>query len=573
MLPPECSDSTRSGAERKVFTWIEQDLGNEWVGLHSVGEINHPTKPWAEIDFVIIGPAGIFCIEVKGGRITRRDGVWYFIDRDDNVATKTEGPFQQVASAAAALRAFLVTRDPELRAAVVGHGVATPDIAFEASGPDIEPRIIYDQRDTVRPFTAYVRRLSDYWHERVEQMTRRGVGMLNQRQRQLAVSAIRGDFDLRPSLAARADRINQDLLELTKQQYQVLDGLRENERTLIRGCAGSGKTWLGVEEARRHGRAGKSVLLCCRTPLLADFLQRSVHDLAAVTCVDLRSFMLNLVAEANLKDRLPKAEEADLFAVFLPELTVDALVSLDRYRAYDVLIVDEAQDLFLLPFVELFDALVKGGLAHGRWMIFADAYQDVFESTSADGLRPLSDVQPAQYRLTVNCRNTKPVAVAAQILSGTDWTETLHTSGPDVEHYFYTSESEQRRQVSKCILRWLGNNVKPENIVVLSNEGLRQSSFRDGLIDVPYPLVDGNSHASGSNEIRFFRIADFKGMESDIVALVDVDNLTDRAALLSAYVGATRPRVGLAVFMDVAIKPVYEAKAFDYGARFDKSKG
>ena len=41
MLPPECSASTRSPAERKVFEWIRRDLGGEWTGLHSVGEATH----------------------------------------------------------------------------------------------------------------------------------------------------------------------------------------------------------------------------------------------------------------------------------------------------------------------------------------------------------------------------------------------------------------------------------------------------------------------------------------------------------------------------------------------------
>src|SRR5262249_26434244 len=163
--------------------------------------------------------------------------------------------------------------------------------------------------------------------------------------------------------------------------------------------------WLAVEEARRHSLNGSAVLLCCRTPLLANFLQKAVEDLPTITCAALGSFMSNLIVEAGLAKQLPDAEEPDLFAVFLPELAIDALITLDGYRSYDVLIVDEAQDLFLAPLIELFDALVKGGLAHGRWKIFADAYQDVFESTSPGALQALWDAKPAQYRLSINCRN------------------------------------------------------------------------------------------------------------------------------------------------------------------------
>jgi hypothetical protein len=44
----------------------------DWAVLHSVGLTGHDCKPWAEIDFVLIGPPGIFCLEVKGGRVSRR---------------------------------------------------------------------------------------------------------------------------------------------------------------------------------------------------------------------------------------------------------------------------------------------------------------------------------------------------------------------------------------------------------------------------------------------------------------------------------------------------------------------
>src|SRR5688572_9978869 len=112
MLPPEWR-STTSNAERKVFRAIQTDLGGEWVALHSVGLACHDRKPWAEIDYVLIGPPGIFCLEVTGGRVSRKDGLWYFTDGQDNVSTKAEGPFEQVGSAAATLRRYLGDADPQ----------------------------------------------------------------------------------------------------------------------------------------------------------------------------------------------------------------------------------------------------------------------------------------------------------------------------------------------------------------------------------------------------------------------------------------------------------------------------
>src|ERR1051326_4668917 len=202
MFPAEVRD-TRSNAERKIFALIEKELGDDWVGLHSLGLVGHRSKPWAEIDFVLIGPPGIFCLEVKGGRISRKDGRYLYTDKNGNTVTKNEGPFEQVAPAAAALRNHLVQKLPATRNSAVGYGVLTPDIRFEISGPDIEPKVIYDNRDGARRFAAYIRRLADYWHERLEEQTGRPIASLSPAQVKAIHDELRGDFDLRPSLRAR----------------------------------------------------------------------------------------------------------------------------------------------------------------------------------------------------------------------------------------------------------------------------------------------------------------------------------------------------------------------------------
>ena len=242
-------------------------------------------------------------------------------------------------------------------------------------------------------------------------------------------------------------------------------------------------------------------------------------------------------------------------------------MALDQLQTYDVLIIDEAQDLLLAPFVEVFEALLKGGLQEGHWMIFLDAYQDLFEAISPIGLRRLLDLNPAQFRLTVNCRNTKPIAVAVQILSGVEWEETLHVSGPKVEQHYYQDAAHQRREVSNCINRWLSDGIKPWQMVVLSDRMLRESDLRGGLVGVPYPLVDLGDEPLGEKKINFCSIRDYKGLEADVVAVVDIDDLDSRAGLLSVYVGASRARVGLAVFLAKSVVSAYTSLAADYGER------
>ena len=76
-MVPDRPATTSSAAEVAVFERIRDELTAEWIALHSVGMTIHDSKPWAEIDFVLIGPPGVFCLEVKGGVIAREGGVWY----------------------------------------------------------------------------------------------------------------------------------------------------------------------------------------------------------------------------------------------------------------------------------------------------------------------------------------------------------------------------------------------------------------------------------------------------------------------------------------------------------------
>ena len=72
-------------------------------------------------------------------------------------------------------------------------------------------------------------------------------------------------------------------LRLTEQQYRVLDMLSRQSRVAIAGCAGSGKTFLAAEKARRLAAQGFRVLLVVFNVLLAEHLRRGLADVPEVT--------------------------------------------------------------------------------------------------------------------------------------------------------------------------------------------------------------------------------------------------------------------------------------------------
>src|SRR5258708_35462846 len=102
MIPSPLPSDIKSSAPQKMFVIFARGLPDTWTVLHSLGIGNHSTKPWTAIDFVLVGPPGVFCIEVKGGRVRREGGRWCFTGRHDKDPGKQPDPFRHGGGAAAA---------------------------------------------------------------------------------------------------------------------------------------------------------------------------------------------------------------------------------------------------------------------------------------------------------------------------------------------------------------------------------------------------------------------------------------------------------------------------------------
>jgi hypothetical protein len=91
-----------------------------------------------------------------------------------------------------------------------------------------------------------------------------------------------------------------------------------------------------------------------------------------------RSLMFELIREASLIHELPDACQEDLLTKFYPDLACQALLQLQESGPYDLLVLDETQDLLLPAFVDVLDLLLKGGFKAGRWRAFYDPKQDLY---------------------------------------------------------------------------------------------------------------------------------------------------------------------------------------------------
>jgi hypothetical protein len=570
MCPGTVSEHTESQAEVELFGVIQRELSDNWVALHSLGLAIHARKPWAEADFVLVGPTGVFVLEVKGGRIRRRDGQWIFTTRHGRDSEpKSEGPFDQAGGAAAALRHYLVDRIPALRGVVVGYGVATPDMTFSVTGPDIIPDLVYDAADVGTSFEHYVTRLSEYWRRRIAELKGSQPNGLDDRMRHQVLELLRGDFDGRLSLRSRTQLVGKEIIRLTNEQFRVLDGLAENPRAIISGSAGTGKTLLAVEEALRSARRGDRVLLLCfNRALAANLRAAAAHPLVTVT--SLHAYLADVVRRSGLEGEIPSVADSERLELFFPDVAFRAIVDDLVPDEFDVAIVDEAQDILLPRYLDVLDAVIVGGLSNGSWRIFYDPRQDLFQGLAPLGLKRLR-THAATYSLTVNCRNTRPIAVATGLLCGFMPIETLAIEGDAVETRWYREREDELRMLARDINRVLSAGMKPGDVMILGRRRLENSVLSRGLAGVAYPVADF-AVPRAEARIAYATVQSFKGLEADIVFIVDVDDLVAADAVAELYVGASRARTALFVYLAESCREDYDARAAELGLRIAESE-
>ena len=568
-MVPDKPAPTSSAAESFIFDRIRDDLPGEWAALHSVGLTIHGSKPWAEIDFVLIGPPGVYCLEVKGGLVTREEGVWYTTPQHGANQGKRsklkESPFAQVASAAAELFHFLENAIPKARETITGYAVVAPDLSWTARGPDIDLALVYDESDTLRSFEDFMDRVTKRWTTKVGSNWNRKLKVLGRADKQLILESIRGDFQLVPALRATADVAERDLIRLTEEQCTLFGRLASNPRVVATGGAGTGKTVIAVEEARRLASSGQRVLYTCFNRNLASHVAALLASDALITVRTLHGLMMEVVDRAGRRYELPDVSEDDLMSLFLPELALEILLDDAGAFSFDAVVIDEGQDLLREGYLDVIEALIGGDLREGQWRLFIDPNQNIFGGVAPAALKRLRDAQPVEWPLTVNCRNTAPIAAQVAILSGVPLSETLAPEGPDVAIQWFDSLDEERIAVEATVRKLEREGFTSERIAILSRRRLESSAVARSSIAVTD--VSRGGSAVQVDGIRFSTVSSFKGLEADIVLLVDVDDLSTNEGLASVYVGTSRAKVGLYVFLASSERDRFRELAKEFGRR------
>ena len=277
---------------------------------------------------------------------------------------------------------------------------------------------------------------------------------------------------------------------------------------------------LALELARRWGASGMRTVLACHSPWLKSHLQREASPGLTISLTE----SVQVSAKRSGTDK------------------------------FDALVVDEGQDILNMDALDHLDSCLRGGMSGGRWCFFHDANNQtgLCGAYVPDAYDYLESFGPVRIPLTTNCRNTSPILQRIQGALNADLGYSVVGDGPEVRE-IHAADKEEAIQALENELRDLGfgEGFSLGDIVVLSPFQFAQSSISflpKDLRDSISVMDDASPRNPHRQTIGFAQTGQFKGLESEVVVLIDMpvpgysENLRSHH-----YVGMSRARALLSM--------------------------
>lgn len=544
-------------AEQRATARLRAALDASWHLYPNVRWLGHaaPGRPLrdGEADLVLAHPEhGVLVLEVKAGPVSRdAQGRWWSGSKQH-----VPGPFEQVEASQHALLEKL-TGLPNWRAGsepLAGHAVAFPDVELASAGqgarllgPDADARLVLD-RDALRTpeaIRAWVGQAFGAWedgqHRRMP-LGAHGMAVLDE--------LLAPVTHLRPLLRGDVAEAEPTVVALTAQQCRVLDGLRSARRQEILGCAGSGKTLLAAEKARRLAREGfRTLVVCFNRPLARELQDRLAPDIAATGRLEVSTFhglCERLAAEAGVLPAAPEPRDRPWFEETLPAALDAAIPTLgERYQA---IVVDEGQD-FADGWLESLQLLLSD--QRDVFYVFHDPAQALY--------RPdvVASLDLPRFELFEDCRSAGPIhALAARFGSSDLATVALRPEGRTPELIEAEPGPATLEALRKLLHRLVSDEqLRPREIAVLTGVALAHSDVWHARVFGNQVLWNGHVDEAGrvlglaaeavpdqpSTVIRCDTVHRSKGLDWPVVVLVELRPDDPRLERL-LYVGLSRAR-------------------------------
>ena len=493
IYPKIISPMTKSGAEHFIFSLIKKcNLGEYYCAFHSLLVPSHRYKYIGETDFAILTPAGIIILEVKGGVISTVHGEWLTKDKRGNVHRLKESPLSQAKDNMYSITDKMISESLPFseKANLKGFGVIFPDCRFDVDSADIPQELILDTKGLYEadPIGAFIRRLERYWTRRMSCELRYFT----------PAEFFRIQNWMRPLYygveSIRADRIalSERMVGLLDEQMDFMEAANGKSRIICRGGAGTGKTLLGLEYARRMRENGNEAVFLVPSDIFCKYLSGRGYSYSWIIPFK------KLMSQKN--------------------------------HSIDLIVVDESHDMMTLEYFTEIDRVLKGGIYNGQWTILIDNQNQ----TGVDGVyseewyQHLKGIADIDFLLPRNIRNTIQIIDVTQELTGRDMGKRGTGPGPEIMFVKYSDDADLHGKLLSVMKQLKERDLEPGSITLLGKGDMAANLPARILRSSGYgisELGEANAGKYPFKELAYSNIRNFKGMET-YTAIVDMSEFT-----------------------------------------------
>jgi nuclease-related domain protein len=509
----------------------------------------------SETDFVIFHPKkGILCLEAKAGQIDYVDGYWKY---GSGKKMQKDGPYNQASSNKWKLKDYMINHglNYEFEHCKLMHAVWFPNVPLSKfqgkqlpSEADLKITLTADsfgkiEEDIEKIFSLEI-------PAKVE------TNLSDKDVKRILERVLAPSFSLISLQEVEIERTKNVFKRMLKEQIALLNYLEEQNNAIINGLAGTGKTVMAVEKARLHSEKGENVLFLCYNSFLKEHLKNTYPY------PHVHYYTIDGLACKICNTKKP---DYNLLKESLEEMFVE-----NRFP-YKHVIIDEGQDFGKIEIEEeeLIELLKVNAIGNeernGTFYLFYDKNQ-MIQSSKVPKYIEDADCKLTLYR---NCRNTENIALTSLRLLGTNKSPKLYKDAvlgdiPEIGFALTTDTTVEllNSQIDKYI------NAGYTSITVLTCNTEESSIIADYCKDSKYNYKRGY--------IKFTTCRKFKGLESDVVIVVDIDKTTfdgSRGEQLM-YVGTSRAKYKLSCIVNMSeddCLALMEKKGIKYNRNILKS--
>lgn len=500
-------------------------LPDDYYVFHSfrISTVQDNTFHESETDFVIFHKKhGVICLEAKAGHIKYKDGYWYYAS---GIPMHNDGPFNQASSNKWKLikyiknsKACALVDKCKFLHAVWFPSVSDNELRSMTLPPEADKALVLTKEALADPEKFLTRIYSIELPNRIE------TNLTEAEAQKLIREIFCPQFNVFPSASLDSDLKKLVFHRLLREQAGILNFLEDQRSASINGAAGTGKTMIAIEKAQRNAAENQSTLFLCYNSQLKNFLSENYsnpkihyYTIAGLACK---------LCNTTFPDykRMKNVLEDMYFSGTFP---------------YDHVVVDEGQDfgseiLEQTDILQLIhDLIIDNEEKNGTFYVFYDRLQLI----QADKIPQFIEDSDCKLTLYRNCRNTENIAVTSLRPISERKPKLLENAvkGTPAKIHFCDTKAKAMEELDMTIDNILAEGFK--DVVILTCKTEDSSLLKSGIKDGRY-----------RNKYRFTTCRKFKGLEADVIILIDVDGESfNPDNVLIYYVGTSRARLRLDV--------------------------